>query len=235
MKLFNWIISLFKTKEPSKSEAPPKPNPSETPSSSNSSTTSNSSKPIESDLGPSVASRKIKKIAIIIGHGHGDPGALSKWNSPIKEEYDYNKIVAEHLKKTVKSKEIKLFYRGATGITGVNTQVRLWDDDLSLELHCNSFNGVAHGCEILALSNDKESIKIGQDIAKDFCKRFSRKLRDGDGVKELKKNDRGHYSLALVDDGYPSILLESFFIDNPSEWIDPIVYAEFLREWIEVI
>lgn len=234
MKLLNWIKNLFKKESP-KSEAPSKPNPSETPSSSNSSTTSNGSKPIESDLGPSVASRKVKKIAIIIGHGHGDTGAPSKWNSPIKVEYDYNKIVAEHLKKTVKSKEIKLFYRGATGITGVNTQVRLWDDDLSLELHCNSFNGKAHGCEILALSGDKESIKIGQDIAQDFCKRFNRKLRDGDGVKELKKKERGHYSLALVDDGYPSILLEPFFIDNPSEWIDPIVYAEFLREWIEIV
>lgn len=234
MKILNWIKNLFKKESP-KAEAPSKPNLPEIPDSSNSSTTSNSSKPIESDLGPSVASRKIKKIAIIIGHGHGDTGAPSKWNSPIKVEYDYNKIVAEHLKKTVKSKEIRLFYRGATGITGVNTQVRLWDDDLSLELHCNSFNGKAHGCEILALSGDKESIKIGQDIAQDFCKRFNRKLRDGDGVKELKKKERGHYSLALVDDGYPSILLEPFFIDNPSEWIDPIVYAEFLREWIEII
>ena len=233
--MWNWIKNLFKKKEepkkpvetkpqvPSDSEIPKpiEPKPVETPSSS--------------DLGPSVASRKIKKIAIIIGHGYGDSGAPSKWNSPIKDEYDYNKIVAEYLKKTVKSKEIKLFHRGATGITGVNTQVRLWDDDLSLELHCNSFNGKAHGCEILALSGDKESIKIGQDIAQDFCKRFNRKLRDGDGVKELKKKERGHYSLALVDDGYPSILLEPFFIDNPSEWIEPLVYAEFLREWIEII
>lgn len=188
-----------------------------------------------SDLGPSVATKKIKKIAIIIGHGHGDPGALSKYDSPIKEEYVYNKKVAEYIKENVRSKEIKLFYRGSTGITGVNTQVRLWDDDLSLELHCNSYNGKAYGCEILALSGDKESIKIGQDIAQDFCKRFNRKLRDGDGVKELKKKDRGHYSLALVDDGYPSILLEPFFIDNPNEWIDPVIYGKFLVEWIEVI
>lgn len=231
--MWNWIKNLFKKKEEPKKPVdikPSVPNVPETPDSSNSSET-----PSSSDLGPSVSSRNIKKIAIIIGHGHGDSGAAGKWSTPNKIEYEYNKNVAEHLKKTVKSKEIRLFYRGATGITGVNTQVRLWDDDLSLELHCNSFNGKAHGCEILALSGDKESIKIGQDIAQDFCKRFNRKLRDGDGVKELKKNDRGHYSLALVDDGYPSILLEPFFIDNPSEWIDPIVYAEFLREWIEII
>lgn len=231
-KLFFWFIGIFKKNNKGseiKTEPTPQaPAPIETPS--NSSTNSNSS-----GLGPSVASRKIKKIAIIIGHGHGDPGAPSKWDSPIKDEYDYNKIVAEYLKANVRSKEIKLFYRGATGLTGVNTQVRLWDDDLSLELHCNSFNGKAHGCEILALSNDKESIKIGQDIAQDFCKRFNRRLRDGDGVKELKKGDRGHYSLALVDDGRPSILLEPFFIDNPNEWIEPIHYAKFLHEWLEII
>lgn len=229
-RILRKIFGKKNEKPPIKSSQPTKPNLPEIPESSNSSTTSNSS-----DLGPSVASKKIEKIAIIIGHGHGDPGAIGKWTVPQIKEYEYNKTVAEILLKKVKKKEIKLFYRGAAGITGVNTMVRLWDDDLSLELHCNSFNGKAKGCEILALSNDKESIKIGQDIAADFCKRFNRVKRDGDGVKELKKGDRGHYSLALVDDGYPSILLEPFFIDNPDEWIPPEVYADFLVEWLEII
>ena len=97
MKLLNWIKNLFKKESP-KAEAPSKPSNSEIPNNSNPSETPSSSKPIDSDLGPSVASKKIKKIAIIIGHGHGDPGAPSKWNSPIKDEYDYNKIVWRYFK-----------------------------------------------------------------------------------------------------------------------------------------
>ncbi len=172
-----------------------------------------------------------KKIAIIIGHGHGDSGAES-WDEK-RNEFEYSSIVANYLFNNVKNHEIRLFWRDYRGISGVNSDVGRWDDDLSIELHCNSADSSsANGCEILCLGSDKEAIKLGQDLATKFCKHFNRKIRDTDGVKELKRSDRGHYSLALVDDGKPSILVEPFFISNPNEWIEPLVYAEFLADWI---
>jgi N-acetylmuramoyl-L-alanine amidase len=201
------------------------------------------SKPIDPVITPPIKNEEpattgtaskygIKKIALIIGHGHGDPGAPG-FNRMM--EFDYNSKVARILEQKIKGKEIKLFWRGASGITGVNTSARLWDDDLSIELHCNSYNGKAKGCEVLTLKADKVSIKVGQDFAKAFCSKFGRVMRDGDGVKELSSSDRGHYSLALVNDPPPSILLEPFFIDNPDEWIDPEVYAQFLIDWISTL
>jgi len=189
----------------------------------------------EFQFGPSAKMREIKDIAIIIGHGHGDPGALGKWSTPIKKEFEYNKFVAEYLLANVTSKRLKLFYRGASGIAGVNGAARAWGGDLSLELHCNAFDGNAHGCVMLALSKDTESIKMGQDLSDDFCRFFKRKKRDGDGVVEIKSSDRGHYSLLLLNDPPPSILLESFFIDNVKDWTDPIEYAKFLKAWIDNI
>lgn len=222
-KIMNWIKLILNKLSPRKSA---KPVEASTPASSNSSTTSNSSKPA-----PIEPVKKYKKIAIIIGHGHGDSGA-ENWDKS-RNEFEYNSIVANYIKSKITDREIRLFWRGRTGLTGVNTQVRLWDDDLSLELHLNSADVPARGCEMLCLSGDKQSISLAQDLAAAFCMKFGRKLRDEDGVKELKKKDRGHYSLALVDDGKPSILLEPFFISAKDEWIDPLIYAEFLVDWIK--
>lgn len=170
------------------------------------------------------------KIAIIVGHGSGDSGAVS-WDGK-RNEFEYNSNVAEKIKTLCSSKTIKTFYRDGRGISGVNKDARKWGGDLTLELHLNSFNGVAKGCEILALSGDKASIKFGQDLATAFCNKFGRIKRDGDGVKELTSKDRGHYSLALVDDPPPSVLIEPFFIDNKSEWIPPEELAGFLADFI---
>lgn len=174
----------------------------------------------------------IKRIAIIIGHGHGDSGAVGYKGV---KEFDYNSKVAKYIQEKVKSKEIKLFWRGALGITGVNGAVRVWNDDLSIELHCNSADTMAFGCEVLTLSNDKVSIKMGQRFAQQFCARFNRRIRNSDGVKELGERDRGHYSLELVNDPPPSILVEPFFLNNPQEWIEHDEYGQFLVEFIEAL
>lgn len=225
-KIMNWIKLILNKLSPRKTVKTVEVNNPVKPDSSNPSTTSNSSKPA-----PIEPVKKYKKIAIIIGHGHGDGGADS-WDGK-RNEFEYNSIVANYIKSKVTDRDIKLFWRGRSGITGVNTQVNLWDDDLSIELHLNSADVPARGCEILCLGSDKAAISLGQDLAAAFCLKFGRKLRDEDGVKELKKKDRGHYSLALVDDGKPSILVEPFFISNKNEWIDPLILADFYVNWIE--
>lgn len=175
---------------------------------------------------------KIKNVAIIIGHGAGDSGAVGHSTN----EFAYNTKVSKIIQDSAEhGKKITLFWRDSRGLAGVNSDVQKFNDDLSIELHLNSFNGVAKGCEILTLANDKVSILLAQDLADDFCKKFNRVKRDGDGVKELKKGERGHYSMALVNDPAPSILVEPFFIDNPAEWIEPEVYAAFLIDWLKSV
>ena len=167
----------------------------------------------------------IKNVAIIIGHGAGDSGATGQGTN----EFAYNSKVADIvLKSKEHGKNIKLFFRDSRGIGGVNGDVKKYNDDFSLELHLNSYNGSAKGCEVLTLAGDSASIKVARKFADSFCLKFGRVKRDGDGVKELRSSDRGHYSLLSVNDPPPSILVEPFFIDNKAEWIEPEVYAEFL-------
>lgn len=175
------------------------------------------------------SSVNIKKVAIIIGHGNGDSGAMG-WNG--MSEFNYNSFVADEISRANTGKEVKLFHRGSTGIAGVAAKAMAWGGDITIEMHLNAFNGKAKGCCVLTLK-DQVSIDIGRKFSKSFCEKFNRIMRDGDGVVELSRGDRGHFSLACVNDPAPSILIESFFIDNKDEWIEMIDYANFLIEWIK--
>jgi N-acetylmuramoyl-L-alanine amidase len=174
----------------------------------------------------------IKKIAIIIGHGAGDSGAIG-WNNV--EEFAYNSEVAKHLLESVHGKELKAFFRTKSGINGVGKLVSEWCPDLSIELHLNAFNGVANGCEVLCLKGDEESAKIGRSFASSFTKIFGRRLRQEEGIKFLVGGDRGKQCLSSIDSNIKRILVEPFYIDNKDEWVSLVEYASFLASWIEGI
>lgn len=176
---------------------------------------------------------EIQKIAIIVGHGHGDSGAES-WDKKTNE-FEYNSIVASALALYPHSKQVKIFWRGSAGIMGVAAQVVLWKPDLSIELHLNSFNGEAKGCEVLCLKGDIESGKIGKDFAKKFTEKFNRTLRRDQGINWISSGDRGATSLRAVSPIKRSILIEPFFIDNKNEWIKPSDLAKHLGEWMRSI
>lgn len=178
---------------------------------------------------PEIKPNTKKKIAIIIGHGAGDGGATG-WNGV--EEYSYNHKVANILLENVHNHELKLFYRTASGIVGVASRVVLWQPDISIELHCNAYNGEAFGCEVLCLKDDIKSGEMAKSFAANFGAKFNRKLRGDKGVKWIINSDRGYASLSALRPIGQSILVEPFFLDNKNEWIEPLTYAEFLAQWI---
>ena len=172
-----------------------------------------------------------KKIAIIVGHGpKGKDGGANTWNG--SNEFAYNSLVAEYVKS--KSKHlVKVFYRGSTGIVGVAMEAVAWKPDCSIELHLNSFNGKAKGCEVLCLEGDNQSAILGRSFASEFTQKFDRVLRGEQGVKWLGSRDRGAASLKALSPIKQSILIEPFFCDNKEEWIETSKYSEFLVEWID--
>lgn len=177
----------------------------------------------------SQAVGSIKKIALIVGHGNGDSGAMG-WNR--FAEFVYNSTVAEEIASSEIGKEIKVFYRGSSGIVGVAMKAVAHNPDLSIELHLNAFNGKAVGCEVLCLDGDEQSAIVGRSFANAFTQKFNRKLRREKGINWITSSDRGYSSLKAVSPIKHSILVEPFFIDTKEEWIEPIAYAEFLKEWI---
>ena len=214
MKFIKWLIELFKYGTQRK-EVSTELNVPETPGSSTS---------------------DIKKVAIIIGHGPAgkDGGAESKDGK--RNEFEYNSFVAEYIENTaLHGKKIKVFFRGKTGIVGVAMEAVAWMPDLSIELHLNSFNGTAKGCEVLVLKGDNESAEIGKSFAKSFASKFNRVTRRDQGINWIASADRGGASLKAVSPIKRSILVEPFFIDNDSEYIAPSVYAEWLCSWLKSI
>lgn len=207
--MWNWIKSLFKKKKASAKEVPIPEQPTM----------------------EDAESFPKKKIAIIVGHGpKGKDGGANTWNG--SNEFAYNSLVAEYVKS--KSKHlVKVFYRGSTGIVGVAMEAVAWRPDCSIELHLNSFNGKARGCEVLCLSGDNESAVLGRSFASEFSQKFNRVLRGDRGIKWLASGDRGAASLKAVSPIKQSILVEPFFADNKEEWIEAGEYARFLTDWMD--
>lgn len=167
------------------------------------------------------------KIALIIGHGNGDSGAMG-FNG--MSEFNYNSFVAEEVAKSLK--QVELFYRGDEGIAGVGHLVEAFQPDISIELHLNAFNGKSEGCEVLCLVSDGKAAELGRNFAEAFCKKFRRRVRADFGVKWIDKKDRGYFNLHSVESVPKNILVEPFFVDNQNEWIEPNDYINFLIKWI---
>lgn len=207
---FAWIASFFKKKQVGQED--------------------NSKSPVPPPIKPNYPTPGIKKIALIVGHGNGDSGAVG-WNR--MSEFDYNSFVANELVKIgFKDKQLQVFYRGSTGIVGVATKVVAWKPDISIEMHLNAFNGKAAGCEVLCLNGDNESASLARNFTEHFTKAFNRKTRGDLGVKWIGKEDRGYTSLKALSPIAKSILIESFFIDNKEEWVEPLSYLNFFERWI---
>lgn len=222
MNFIEWIKNLFEKEspkpeapKPSNSEIPNNSNPSETPSSSNSSTTSNSSKKLN------------KEIVLIVGHSPTDSGAIG-WNKV--KEFDYNLQVAKMLNK---SHGLEYVVRGKGGIAGAALEALSKNPDLILEMHLNAHNGKAKGCCALVLKGDEASAVYARKFTKMFCDKFGRVLRGDKGVLWVDKSARGGFSLSVLYPAKAAILLESFFIDNPDEWVSVEDYYKFMVEFIE--
>jgi N-acetylmuramoyl-L-alanine amidase len=210
MKFLKWIISLFNIKEENKKipdELPVK---------------------FPQDLPPKPSNAK--KIALLVGHGAGDSGAVG-WNKV--EEHDYNSFVAEYVSKSKTNKIIQVFYKAKTGSWGPTyLKVGVFNPDVTIELHLNATEG-AVGCEVLCLKNHNQSAVIGRKFAEAFCAKFNRKMRRDKGILWISSGDRGHGNLLAASAISPvAILVEPFFIDTKSEWIEKEVYAEFVADFV---
>jgi hypothetical protein len=173
--------------------------------------------------------------------GYGNPAPIYNWG-----------IIIPHTKKSrgAKSKEKEMSEYGYglefAGRFGIPSETR--DDggvplaakrlklkgcNASLEPHKNAFNNKAFGFSILVLHDDSESIRFAEIIAQNFKDAFpDRRLRNKNGVKKLFKGDRGYHNLLDAKKAGMEIALlsEEFFIDNPIEWMEPSVLADFWKD-----
>ena len=211
MKFLRWLKNLFRQH--------PDDTQTTNPSDSNSSETPNSST-------PSASIKPGLKIAIVRGHGGNDSGAVGNGTS----EVEYNTWVMKYVEANTR-RNVRCFY-GDSSIRAVLASLT-FKPDVTIQLHLNSYNKQAKGCEVLVVKGDTKSYPIAEKFASSFTARFGRVLRrpEAKGKKILESSDRGVSSLK-ASTGI-KILVEPFFIDNKDDFVPKEDYAKFLTEFIE--
>lgn len=172
------------------------------------------------------------KIAICVGHNSRSKGAFSKYLN--QTEFDFNKRVAEILKQ-ISCNEVQIFYRKWQNsynkeISELANQVNKQHFDLALEMHFNSFNGIANGVEALYFHKSK----IGLELATAFSQRISF-IYDiqNRGAKPLNNESQNGFGFVQKMKA-PALILEPFFGDNKEalKFQDPSKYACSIKEWL---
>lgn len=179
----------------------------------------------------------MNKIAIIVGHAPESKGACSKWLSP---EFDYNKKVADELKKL--NPELYTIYTHDSYSGGYYKMQQSAADkinkenfDLVMELHYNSsLSPKSNGTEACYWFASKKGKEYAHIITEEISKAFQTKNR---GIRALaNKNDRGYWFTYLMK--APAIIVEPFFGTNEFDsykFQDYVKYATVLNSILKSI
>lgn len=166
---------------------------------------------------------------IIVPHERKAQGARTHSSVyPPVYEYGYGLQLATYLSDRIPHKT-----RDSAGVYGAAKALLDIGCNATLEPHCNAFNGKAEGYEILVMAGDSLSKEYALNIISAFQTKYpERRKRQGDGVKEVKKGERGYYNLKNAKDAGVEVALlsELFFIDNIKDFMQPLEMSNFLRE-----
>ena len=155
------------------------------------------------------------KLAIVVGHEQGRPGARGV--SPIDaNEYAWNRdlatMMADHVN-AMDDAEANIFFRDDVGIVGAYDAVKRWGADAAMELHFNSAGPTATGTETLYLT--AVSRPLAETVQDATLATLG--LRDR-GVKTPQEASGGRGTRSLSQMGSrPSILTEPFFGSNTAD------------------
>lgn len=146
-------------------------------------------------------------MRIFINPGHcpgADPGACGNGLSEADVVLKIGKRVENYLNSA--GIETKVFQ--FDGLEEISYQANEWGADLFVSIHCNAANGVAKGTETFCC----RGVGTGRDLASAVHGKITSLIPElvDRGVKEA-----GYYVLVHTD--MPAILVETAFIDNPSD------------------
>ena len=148
----------------------------------------------------------MNKIAIVVGHDSIEQGAFS--NLLKKSEFAYYSEV-------VKLLPFDIYYRSTKGgykskMEELAKQINGKGYTLVIELHFNSFNGVANGSEALYFIGSNIGKRYSEILAEGVAKEYGSTRRGAKAISQT--NDRGYWFMKLMDP--PAVIYEPFFADN---------------------
>ncbi len=150
------------------------------------------------------------RVALIVGHSAKDKGAVNK--STGIQEFDYNNDLVGHISNSLMKLHVDhdIIYRDS--YSGLPGKVNSTNADFALEFHCNAFNEKATGTEMLYWHSSLKGKWLAELCQEAAVKCLSLPDR---GVKALNGSSRG--GTLLRKTSMPTIIVESFFIDNDDD------------------
>lgn len=188
-----------------------------------------------------------KKMALLVGHDKLNQGALAYTG---ETEYVFNsyiaKLVDRGFKRVLGAAGYELFIVDKTGVPENVLIKRLADNEVwaAVELHFNSFDGKARGCEVL-ISKNSPRFNLAFRQADKFSDLLEREFgvfqRHGDGVKVIEKGARGSRVLSSLDKhGIVGWIIEPCFANLETAESRAILgnrekYAFKILQWLKQI
>lgn len=155
------------------------------------------------------------RILVNAGHGGKDSGACGNG----LREVDVNKQIAIKLcEYLIGDGHAVTFFQQTKSVNDVWQFENKCSYDLTISVHCNSFNSTSHGHEVLYYPSPSQGKKLAQAIQMSLVKSVG--LRDR-GVKPRKDLCVLTYTKSIA------VIVETAFISNPNE-------AKILKEKPEI-
>jgi N-acetylmuramoyl-L-alanine amidase len=153
-------------------------------------------------------------VAISVGHTRDARGAVSLGGVT---EFEYNLIVAKHVKRFLKRSGVRVVVvleRSRLGIKDLVRRVAAERPVCAVELHFNSSDKPSsNGIEMLYA--DSKAYAFGEMVQKRTVQALG--LRDR-GLKERRTGYGSTYLLGMEDNGIPALIYEPFFGSNKRDW-----------------
>jgi N-acetylmuramoyl-L-alanine amidase len=160
-----------------------------------------------------------KKVVVDSGHGGSDPGAtsngLQEKNLTLTEGLHLQDFLQRDNRFAVRmTRTTDTGCRGLEASTGPELSARAdvaneWGADFFIALHFNSFNGQAHGVEVLDYN--------GTGIAKVVGEALCSIIEHEDGLTNRHVKDTNKTFAVIRETNAPAIIFEAGFIDNAAD------------------
>jgi len=162
-------------------------------------------------------------VAVVVGHDTIEQGAFS--NLLKQSEFAYNSEVAKLIGFDTYFRDTKGSY--PTKMAELSKRINAKKYDLVIELHFNSFNAIANGCEALFFQGSVKGQRFAEMFTARIVQEYGTKPR---GAKPRIAKDRGGLFLKSIN--APCIILEPFFGDNKEALLFKChsKYAEIIKD-----
>lgn len=177
------------------------------------------------------------KVAIVVGHRKGSPGAINKITGI--SEFSFNSDLAEFIKASIAFCQTVVVYRES--YQGLPGKINELQPDFIIAFHCNAYEPPpgkprASGTETLYHHSSSKSKKLATILQNKLVACLGLPDR---GIKARGVEDRGGY--LLKNTNAPCVIPEPFFIDNDEDLTiaqchkDELALAciESIREFID--